>query len=108
MEKNSFLIAAACVFFGLASSAHAGGDPAAGQTKSSTCAGCHGADGLGKDLGTQKVPALAGKDPAYLVEQLRAFKSGARQNPMMNMMIKPLSEQDFADLAAYYASLKVK
>jgi cytochrome c553 len=106
--ERTLLVAAVLAFFGLAVAAQAAGDREAGQTKSSTCVACHGADGLGKDLGTQKVPALAGKDPAYLVQQLQAFKTGARQNPMMNMMIKPLSEQDLADLAAYYASLKAK
>lgn len=87
-------------------SAQAAGDAAAGKGKASTCAGCHGAQGEGKD----KNPALAGKDAASLAKQLQDFRSGTRQDPMkmMNMMAKPLSDQDIANLAAYYASLKGK
>ncbi|HEY5683408.1 MAG TPA: c-type cytochrome [Sulfuricaulis sp.] len=86
--------------------AQAAGDAAAGKGKSAGCAGCHGAQGEGKD----KYPALAGKDAAFLVKQMQDFRSGTRQDPgkMMNMMAKPLSDQDIANLAAYYASLKGK
>lgn len=68
------------------------------------CVGCHGADGLG--VGT--FPALASKDADYLAKQLQDYKSGVRTNPMMNTIAKSLSEQDIADLAAHYASLKGK
>lgn len=82
-----------------AATAHGAGDAAAGRDKAKGCASCHGADGKGR------IP-LAGKKADYLAEQLRAFKSGARKETMMNMMTKELSEQDIADLAAYFASQK--
>jgi cytochrome c553 len=87
-------------------SALAAGDAAAGASKASTCAGCHGAKGEGKD----KNPVLAGKDAAFLAKEMQNFRSGARQDPMkmMNMLAKPLSDQDIENLAAYYASLKGK
>ena len=79
------------------SAAHAAGDPDAGAEKARGCAGCHGIDGKGR------VP-LAGKSAVYLEEQLRAFQSGVRRQQMMNMMARSLSDQDIADLAAYFAS----
>lgn len=78
--------------------------PGAIKTLSAKCAGCHGVDGLG----TGNAPALAGQDAEYLVKQLYDYKSGARQNVMMNTIAKSLSDQDIADVAAYYASLKAK
>jgi cytochrome c553 len=66
--------------------------------------GCHGVDGLG----TANFPPLAGLETEYLIKQLHDYKSGARQNVMMNALAKSLSDQDIADLAAYYASLKGK
>jgi cytochrome c553 len=57
-------------------------------------------------MGIDPNPALAGLDEAYFVEQLAAFKSGARENAMMKMFAGQLSDEDIADLAAYYAGLK--
>lgn len=88
----------AALAFG-AATAHGAGDAAAGRDKAKGCANCHGVDGKGR------IP-LAGKKADYLAEQLRAFKRGARKETMMNMMTKELSEQDIADLAAYFASQK--
>ena len=84
--------------------AKASAAPAGIQALSARCAGCHGADGLG--VGT--FPALAGKDADYLAKALRDFKSGTRVNPMMSTIAKSLSDQDIAELAAHYASLKGK
>ena len=84
--------------------AKASAAPVGTQALSARCAGCHGADGLG--VGT--FPALAGKDADYLAKALHDYKSGARANPMMSTIAKSLSDQDIADLAAHYASLKGK
>lgn len=80
---------------------YAGGDAAAGKAKSTACAACHGPDGNSPN---PEWPKLAGQHPAYLVEQLRAFKAGQRHNAMMAPMAQDLSEQDMQDLAAYFAS----
>ena len=80
---------------------YAGGDAAAGKAKSAACAACHGPDGNSPN---PEWPKLAGQHPAYLVQQLRAFKGGHRQNAMMAPMAQNLSEQDMLDLAAYFAS----
>lgn len=82
------------------------GDPAAGKAKSGACAACHGVDGNGAADPTW--PKLAGQIPEYLVKQLADFKSGKRSDPLMSGMAMPLSEQDMKDLAAFYASQKIK
>lgn len=86
-----------------ASSAIAGGDAAAGQTKLGSCVACHGADGIGK---APQYPNLQGQKAAYLEKQLKAYKSGARKDPTMNTMAKSLSDADMADMAAYFANVK--
>ena len=77
------------------------GSAEAGQSKSAVCAACHGADGNSVN---PEWPSLAGQHASYLVTQLEAFKNGERQNPLMTPMAMPLSEQDMADLAAWFSS----
>ena len=82
--------------------AFAAGDAAAGKAKSTTCAACHGANGISpNDLW----PNLAGQKQGYLVKQIKAFRDGQRADPMMSPMAAPLSDQDIEDLAAFYSSL---
>ncbi len=66
------------------------------------CVGCHGAQGQGMGA----FPALAGKDAAYLSDQLRNYRSGARQNPMMMPIAKGLTDEEIGKLAGYYSSFK--
>lgn len=80
------------------------GDAAAGQAKSALCATCHGADGNSQ---IAMNPKLAGQSAAYLIKQLQDYKSGARQNPTMSAMVGSLSEQDMADIAAWFSSQEV-
>ena len=80
----------------------ASGDAEAGKTKAATCAACHGTNGIGT---TDTYPNIAGQHSDYIVKQLKAFKSGDRKDPLMGPMAAPLSEQDMADVAAYFASL---
>jgi len=83
-------------------SAQAAGDAAAGKAKAASCAGCHGPDGKG----VPPNPALAGKSEDQLLQAMQDYKSGKRPNAMMKALTTPLSDQDIANLAAYYASLK--
>ncbi len=78
------------------------GDAAAGKEKSSACASCHGADGIGT-MGTN--PNLAGQKEEYLVSATKAYRDGTRSNGMMKMFAASLSDEDIANLAAYYSSL---
>jgi len=99
---RKLILAALLGLMAFTGSALAGGDPARGKDLSVDCADCHGVDGLGDD----EVPALAGLDEAYQIEQLMAYKSGERTDEeAMVMYAEELSEQDMADLAAYYSSL---
>ncbi|WP_406858161.1 c-type cytochrome [Alsobacter sp. KACC 23698] len=66
------------------------------------CAPCHGVDGIARDV---EVPHLAGQNEAYLLNQLRAFRTGARKHKEMRYMSRHMTEQDFEALAAYYAAL---
>lgn len=93
----------ALVLFTAITHAQLAGDPEAGQAKAQTCVACHGADGIGT---APENPNLAGQVPGYIADQLARFKSGQRQNAIMAPMAAGLSEQDMADLDAYYSSME--
>ena len=80
------------------------GDAKAGQEKAAVCSACHGMDG---NSATDQFPKLAGQHEAYIWRQLKMFKSGERDNPIMLGMAGPLSEQDMRDLGAYFATQKI-
>ena len=105
MKKQVLLstaIAAIFVIGGYVGSAMAEGDAAAGKAKAAGCAGCHGAIGQG----VKPNPALAGKSEGEIVQALKDYKSGKRANPVMKSLSTPLSDQDMANLGAFYASQK--
>ena len=79
----------------------AAGDADAGQTKAAVCAACHGADGNSM---VPMWPKIAGQHRAYIDRQLNLIKSGDRPVPEMAGIAMSLSEQDMADLAAYFSS----
>jgi cytochrome c553 len=81
------------------------GSVEAGQLKSATCGACHGMDGNSL---SPEWPNLAGQHAGYIERQLKAFKSGERKNDLMSPMAMILSDEDMADLAAYFASQKVR
>ena len=88
------------VSFGLMSAAQAG-DATAGQAKAATCGACHGADGNSL---APNFPKIAGQGERYLIKQITDIKNGARQVPEMTGFVMNLSEEDIADIAAFYAS----
>ena len=75
------------------------GKAADGATKSAVCASCHGPGGNSTN---PEWPRLAGQSAVYIAEQLRLFRSGVRNNPVMKPLASTLSDQDIADLAAYF------
>ena len=77
---------------------------AAGKKASFFCANCHGEGGVAK---TSDVPNLAGQHPAYLLEQIRKFGAGERKDQFMQGLIKVLNDEERAQIALYYASVKV-
>lgn len=80
-------------------------DAAAGKAKASgMCAVCHGPDGLSQH---PEAPNLAGQVEMYLTKSLEEFRSGKRQNEMMTVVAKDLTDDDIANLAAWYASIPI-
>lgn len=78
-------------------------DAAAGEQKASACVGCHGQQGHSSN---GQWPNLAAQQATYLANQLKAFKAGDRINPTMQPMASSLSNEDIANLAAYFSSQK--
>jgi len=72
-----------------------------GQGLSSRCVSCHGTAGISSN---PVYPNLAGQKSAYLLKQMRDFKNGHRNDPVMNAMVKGLSEQDMDALAEFYSN----
>ena len=102
--NRMLMTAAACGLLAFAVAAQAAGDAQAGKAKAGACAGCHGANGEG----VKPNPVLAGKSEDEIVQAMKDYKSGKRANPIMKTFATPLSDQDMANLGAYYASLKAK
>jgi cytochrome c553 len=97
----TLLLALAGVF----STAHAQ-DAQRGSTKVQMCIGCHGIVGYQADFPVvYKVPKIAGQDAKYIAAALTAYRSGDRKFPTMRSVAASLSDQDIADIAAYYAQL---
>ena len=86
-----------------AGTASAGGDAKAGEAAAATCAACHGADG-NSSIGTN--PKLAGQYESYIVQALKAYRSGERQNAIMSGFAAALTDKQIVDLAAYFSSQK--
>lgn len=83
----------------------AAGDATAGQTKAAVCAACHGIDGNSSD---PQYPKIAGQHADYIAHQLAMFKTSVRNNPIMLGFSVTLTEQDMADLGAFFSSQAVK
>lgn len=76
----------------------------AGKEKSTACAGCHGENGNSM---VATFPKLAQQHSSYLIKQLLAFKEGSRNDPMMSSVAQGLSEEDMAEIAAFYSSQQI-
>lgn len=79
-------------------------DPIAGKARAGMCATCHGPLGLSQ---LPNAPHLAGQPAIYIVEQLKNYRSGKRQNEVMSVIAKPLTDQEIDDLAAWYESIQI-
>ena len=101
---KKLLIMLLLITFG--SSAIAAGDVAKGKTKSYTCTGCHGIKFYKNVYPAYHVPRLGGQNEAYIISALKAYRSGERSHTTMRAQAGSLSDQDIADISAYFASLK--
>lgn len=104
MKKKAIIkVIAVITLFSASTASIAAGDAAAGKAKAASCISCHGADGISPN---NLWPNLAGQKEGYLAKQLKAFRDGKRNDPMMASFAKNLSDQDIDDLSVYYASMK--
>lgn len=85
--------------------AHAGDVGKGRQIAAVKCQMCHGLDGLAK---IPQAPNLAGQTEQYILTQIAAFRDKTRKNEMMSLVVPTLSDDDIADVAAYYAAIEVK
>ena len=102
MMKKQVLTLIAAIALTASANAIAAGDAAKGKAKAAVCGACHGTDGIGK---MPTYPNLKGQKAAYLIKQMKAFKSGTRKDATMNAMAKPLSDSDMENLAAYFSGM---
>ena len=84
--------------------AEAGGDPLAGKKMVAKCVVCHGRDGIAK---IPDAPNLAGQKETYILRSFAAYKSGERKNEQMSIIAKSVGDAELADIAAYYAAIKI-
>jgi cytochrome c553 len=101
MKSTLFALAGLALVFSLPG--QAAGNAEAGKAKSTTCAACHGAEGVSA---VPSFPKLAGQNRDYLYHSLKAYKSGKRKNPIMTGQVQTLSDADMQDLALYFSKQK--
>jgi cytochrome c553 len=102
--SRSFLSGCVIAVIVLATNPAWAADAVAGKKKAAACAVCHGIHGLHK---LPDAPNLAGDSAEYIIKQLNAFQTGARQHEQMSIIAKGLNEDDVDNLATWYSSLKV-
>jgi cytochrome c553 len=104
MKRYDFLSMSAAAALLLATPSWADGDPAHGRARAQMCEGCHGiADYRTAYPEVYPVPKIGGQQASYIVKTLQDYRTGARKHPTMRGIAATLSDQDMADLAAYYA-----
>lgn len=103
MRKIAFAALIAGITLMASPAAQADGDPEKGKVLAYTCLGCHGIDGYRNAYPSYRVPRLGGQHAEYIVAVLQAYKTDGREHATMNAQAKTLSDQDMADLAAFFS-----
>jgi cytochrome c553 len=99
-----FLLLAATALASVPALAQTAGDPQKGSQKVQMCQGCHGILGWRTAYPeVYRVPKIAGQHPAYIVAALKEYRALQRSHPSMDAIAATLSDQDMADIAAYYS-----
>ena len=104
MKKSlALLVLAACA--STAAAADVVGDPKSARSKIEMCIGCHGIPGGYKTAFPEvyQVPKIGGQSAKYIESALKAYRKGDRKHPSMTGIASSMSDQDIADVAAYYA-----
>jgi cytochrome c553 len=102
--KSALVVTAMFWLLVPAPEALAAGNVTTGRQKALQCQTCHGLDGWSK---LPEAPNLGGQPEPYLVKSLNDFRKGVRKNDMMSLVVQQLSDQDVADLAAFYAAIEL-
>lgn len=106
MIRKLFVSGFTLLGMALAGTAAAAGDVQAGQTKASAvCLACHSLDGNSVN---PEWPSIAGQHASYIIKQVKAFRAGERTNVLMSPIALTLTDQEIEDVAAYYATQKIK
>ncbi|WP_288378608.1 cytochrome c [uncultured Massilia sp.] len=102
--KTSLALLVLAAFAGTATAAEVVGNPKAAPSKIEMCIGCHGIPGYKAAFPeVYRVPMIGGQSAKYIEAALHAYKKGDRKHPSMRGIAASLSDQDIADVAAYYA-----
>jgi cytochrome c553 len=105
--KKLFALLALAGMANIAAAADIVGDPKAAENKIAMCIGCHAIPGYKATFPeVYQVPMIGGQSEKYIVNALNAYKKGERKHPSMRGIAASLSDQDMADVAAYYAQQK--
>ena len=104
MNRHAKSLVAAAVLAAVSLAAWADGDAASGKKLAYSCLGCHGIENYKNSYPKYSVPKLGGQHKAYIVSALKEYKDAARWHPTMRGFANTLSDQDCADLAAYFSS----
>jgi len=104
MRKRVFAALMAGITVMASPAALADGNPENGRILAYTCLGCHGIDGYRNAYPSYRVPRLGGQHADYIVAALKTYQSGERKHGTMGAQAQTLSNQDMADLAAYFST----
>lgn len=104
MRYTALLGLCAIGVLSVSSVVNAAGNAEAGKLKAETCMGCHGVPSYSNVYPTYHVPRLGGQHEQYIVAALKAYQDGQRAHGTMQAQAASLSEQDIADIAAYFSS----
>lgn len=102
MKVSLFVVTMTAFVFVASGPTMAGGDVDAGMALAKKCAGCHGKSGEGK----KDNPPIAGMDESAFIQDMADYRSGKKEHKAMMGVAKKLTDEDTANLAAYYATLK--
>jgi cytochrome c553 len=98
------LLVSTAALLALFTSSAVAGDAVLGRKVASKCVACHGIDGQSKN---PEAPNITAQVERYIIKALKRYQSGDRQDPMMSMIVKQLKDDDIANVAAYFSSIKV-
>ena len=103
--SNAACFAASLLAAAMSAPADAADARAGRQKVAGLCQACHGMDGLSKN---PESPNLAGQIENYLVKALSEYRTGERKNESMNIVAKDLTDEEIANVAAFYASIQIE